>query len=186
MPKQLPKLLLTAVSDSSGGAASAFGFDPAELADYKKSGNRLVDFTEEDSVPLPGESILHEEVDILVCAALGDAITEKNMKGVKASIILELANGPVNEKAYDYLTKKGVIIIPDILANAGGVIVSYLEWLQNKAGEHWTEEKVNKELERYMVEAAAKAYDYSKKHDVSLKEAVIAIAISSILKKRGE
>jgi glutamate dehydrogenase/leucine dehydrogenase len=184
LPGYLPKLLLTAASDSSGGTASAFGFDPKELAAYKQAGKKLIDYDDEDSVSLPGESVLNEEVDILVLAALGDAITESNMKGIKAKIILELANGPVNEKAYDYLTDKGVIIIPDILANAGGVIVSYLEWLQNNSDEHWTEAKVNKELERYIVSAATKAYDYSTEHEVSLKEAVFAIAIQRILENR--
>ncbi|MBA3758680.1 Glu/Leu/Phe/Val dehydrogenase [Candidatus Saccharibacteria bacterium] len=186
LPKQLPKLLFTAASDSSGGVSSAFGFEPKELATYKSTGKRLVDFPEDDSVPLPGDSILQEEVDILVLAALGDVITEENMKSVKAKIILELANGPVNEKAYDYLTERGVIIIPDVLANAGGVVVSYLEWFQNRAQEHWAEERVNAELERYMVEAISKAYDYSVKHEVSLKEAAFALAIKRILEARRE
>jgi glutamate dehydrogenase/leucine dehydrogenase len=185
LPEYLPKLLLNAASDSSGGVASAFGFDPQELAAFKQSGKKLIDFAGEDSVDLPGESILYEDVDVLVLAALGDAITEANMKDIKATIILELANGPVNEAAYDYLTSKGVIIIPDILANAGGVVVSYLEWLQNKTKEHWPEEKVNKELERYSVSAANKAYDYAREHKVPLKEAVFAIAIQRILAARS-
>lgn len=184
MPTYLPKLLLTAASDSSGGAASAFGFDPTELAAYKGKGKKLVDYADDDSVVLQAEEILYEEVDILVLAALGDVITEKNMEHVKAKIILELANGPVNDKAYDYLSEKSVMIIPDILANAGGVIVSYLEWLQNKNAEHWPEEKVNSELERYLVDATRKAYDYAEEHDVSLKEAVFAIAISRILEAK--
>lgn len=186
LPEHLPKLLLVAASDSSGGVASAFGFDPQEIAAYKQDGKKLIDYENSDSVALPGESVMQEEVDILVLAALGDAITESNMKNVKTKIILELANGPVNEKAYDYLTDKGVIIIPDILANAGGVIVSYLEWLQNKNNEHWPEAKVNKELERYIVDAANRAYDYTQAHGVSLKEAVFAIAIQRVVEAKGE
>jgi glutamate dehydrogenase len=186
LQEYLPKLLLTAASDSSGGVASAFGFTPQELADYKKSGNKLIDFVDEDSMPLEDEDILYEEVDILVLAALGDVISEKNMGRIQAKIILELANGPINESAHDYLTKKGVLIIPDVLANAGGVIVSYLEWLQNKQKEQWPEKKVNKELEKYMITATDGILDYAKKHGMSLKESAFAIAISRILAARRE
>lgn len=177
----LPKLLVTAASDSSGGAASAFGFDSSELAVYKQAGKRLIDYTSDDSVQLKGEDILYEEVDVLVLAALGDVITKDNMKKVRAKIILELANGPIDETAYEYLTKKGVVIIPDILANAGGVIVSYLEWLQNKNGQHWSEAKVNKELESYLTKALKAALAYGKKQSLPLKEAALVLAIRRIL-----
>lgn len=180
----LPDLLLVAASDSSGGVASAFGFDPKELASYKQEGKKLIDFADDDSVQLQDEDILYEEVDVLVLAALGDVITEENMERVQAKIILELANGPLNEKAYEYLTKKGVLIIPDVLANAGGVIVSYLEWVQNKQNEQWTEERVNSELETYMESAMKAALEYSKKHNLPLKEAAFALAIRRILDAR--
>jgi glutamate dehydrogenase/leucine dehydrogenase len=108
------------------------------------------------------------------------------MKDVKAKIILELANGPVSEAAYDYLTKQGVLIIPDVLANAGGVIVSYLEWLQNREGEQWPEAKVNAELERYLTRATREIYGYSQQHKLPLKEAAFAVAIQRILQKRGD
>lgn len=182
----LPNLLLVAASDSSGGSASAFGFDPQDLASYKQESKKLVDYVDEDSVQLAGEDILYEEVDILVLAALGDVITEENMDRVRASVILELANGPINEAAYDYLTKKGVQIIPDVLANAGGVIVSFLEWQQNKQKEQWTEERVNSELETYIETAIQEALAYGKKHSLPLKEAALALAISRILEARGE
>lgn len=180
----LPDLILTAASDSSGGVASAFGFDPTELASYKQAGNKLVDFADDDSVSLAGDDILYEEVDILVLAALGDVITEKNMDQVRAKIVLELANGPLNEQAYEHLTEKGTLTVPDVLANAGGVIVSYLEWLQNKEGEHWSEERVNSELETYMESAMKAALEYSREHNVPLKEAAFAMAIKRILAAR--
>lgn len=184
LPDYLSNLLLVAASDSSGGVASAFGFDPQELASYKQGGNKLVTFADDDSVQLKDEDILYEEVDILVLAALGDVITEENMERVRAKVILELANGPLNEKAYNHLTKKGVLIIPDVLANAGGVIVSYLEWMQNKQNEQWAEERVNSELETYMESAMKAALDYSQKHKLPLKEAAFALAISRILKSK--
>lgn len=179
--RYLPKILINAASDSSGGVASAFGFDPQDLADYKLAGNKLIDFADEDSVKLTDEDILYEDVDILVLAALGDVITEKNMDRIQATIILELANGPINEAAHEYLTNKGILIIPDVLANAGGVIVSYLEWLQNKQNEQWPEEKVNKELETYITAASKDTMDYAQKHNLSLKESAFAIAVRRIL-----
>ena len=182
----LPDMLLVAASDSSGGVASAFGFDPEELAEYKKQGNKLIDFVDEESVRLEHEDILYEDVDVLVLAALGNVITEENMERIQARIILELANGPLNEKAYDYLIKKGVTIIPDVLANAGGVIVSYLEWLQNKKNERWNEDQVTSELESYIEEAMSSAMKYGKKHQLPLKEAAFALAIQRILAARGE
>jgi glutamate dehydrogenase/leucine dehydrogenase len=180
----LPKLLLTAATDSKGGISSAFGLDPEQLAAHKKAGRSLSEFEDEDAVAITNEQLIGEEVDILVLAALGDVITESNMKDVKARIILELANGPVNEAAYEYLTRQGVIIIPDVLANAGGVIVSYLEWEQNKKRESWDENRVNTRLEHYMVAAMKTATDYAKKHNLSLKESAFAVAITRILNER--
>lgn len=180
----LPKLLLTAATDSRGGISSAFGLDPEQLAAYKKAGRSLGEFEDEDAVAITNEQLIGEEVDILVLAALGDVITKSNMKDVKARIILELANGPVNETAHEYLTGQGVVIIPDVLANAGGVIVSYLEWEQNKKRESWDENRVNTRLEHYMVAAMKTATDYAKKHSISLKEAAFAVAITRILNER--
>jgi glutamate dehydrogenase/leucine dehydrogenase len=119
-----------------------------------------------------------------VLAALGDVITKENMDQVQAKMILELANGPVSEEADDYLTKNGVIIIPDIIANAGGVIVSYIELLQNRKGEQWSEGEVNKHLERYLVEAINTVFDHAATDKTSLKEAAFKTAIHRILGAR--
>jgi glutamate dehydrogenase/leucine dehydrogenase len=181
----LPTLQLTAATDSSGGISSAFGLDAKGLAAYKNQGKRLADYVADDSVQITNDQLLHEEVDVLVLAALGDAITKDNVNGVQAKIVLELANGPVSDEAYELLAKRGVTVIPDILANAGGVIVSYLEWLQNRTGEQWTEDKVNKELEKYLVPATQKALDYADKHRQSLKEAALALAMRRILDARA-
>jgi len=182
--KEHPEWELIAATDSSGGVSDAFGLSAKGLDEYKKKGGRLIDYKSDSSVAITNNQFIAEEVDILVLAALGDVITEENMKTVRAGIIIELANGPVNEAAYDYLTKKGVLVIPDVLANAGGVIVSYLEWLQNKKGEHWDEDKVNQELERYMVKAVNDAYEFGKENDMSLKEAAFALAIRRILEAK--
>jgi len=177
----LPNLLLTAASDSSGGVSSAFGFDHEIISSYKKNGQQLDEHVSEDSVALSNGQLLSEDVDILVLGALGDVITEDNMKDVKARIILELANGPVNAAAFDYLSKKGVIIIPDILANAGGVIVSLLEWQQNRAQEHWTEQQVDEKLDTILKRAVDAVDDTASKEKVPLKEAAFIVAIQRLL-----
>lgn len=178
-----PNWQLVAATDSSGGISSTSPLSAKELDGFKKSGGHLIDFPAHNSKPITNEEFIGEKVDVLVLAALGDVVTENNMKNISARIVLELANGPVNEKAYNYLTDKGILVIPDILANAGGVIVSYLEWLQNKRGEHWSEEKVNIELEKYLVKATNEAYKYVETEGLSLKEAAIALAIKRLLGK---
>jgi len=111
---------------------------------------------------------------------LENAVTDKNAAGVKAQIVLELANGPVSYDAYKELSARGVNVVPDILANAGGVIVSYLEWLQNKNEEHWAEDKVNRELENYLVKATDQVCDMAQKQNITLTEAAFAIAIKRL------
>ena len=178
-----PNWRLVAATDSTGGPYKAEGLSASDVAAYKKNIGSLQDYRATDVQTIKSHELIGRDVDVLVVAAMGDVITEANMEAVQAKIILELANGPINEAAYNHLTKKGVLIVPDVLANAGGVIVSYLEWLQNKSGEHWSEARVNQELETYMVPAMAAAQAYADdKHD-SLKEAAFALAIQRILKK---
>lgn len=176
--KEQPGWILTAASDSSGGVVNSQGLDAAKLEEFKHGGGRFADY--------PGQKIsvnklFEQNNDVLVLAALGDSINEKNMRAVKARYIVELANGPISEPAYKYLSGKGVIIIPDILANAGGVIVSYLEWLQNKNEEHWPKDKVNNRLEDYMVKAVDQIYQLSVDKKVTLKEAAFMQAISRLI-----
>jgi glutamate dehydrogenase/leucine dehydrogenase len=178
-----PSWKIVAATDSSGGLYTQQGLSSMSLDAYKQQGGRLNEYQLAGAKPISGGELASVKADVLVLAALGDVVTESNMKEVDAKIILELANGPVNDAAYEYLTNAGHIIVPDILANAGGVIVSYLEWLQNKSGEHWTEDLVNSELERYMTTAIASAYVYSQQQSVSLKEAAFALAAKRILSK---
>jgi len=132
-------------------------------------------------VNISNENILELPVDILVPAALENVINEKNMKNIKAKIIIEMANGPLTEEAYDYLTKKGVIIVPDVLANCGGVVVSYLEWVQNKTGYYWNEEEVNDKLAIMMNKAFEKIWKKSIEKKIPLKQASFDLAIESIV-----
>jgi glutamate dehydrogenase/leucine dehydrogenase len=115
-----------------------------------------------------------------VPAALENVINEKNMKNIKAKVIIEMANGPITEKAYEYLTKNGVIIVPDVLANSGGVTVSYLEWVQNKAGYYWSEEEVNSKLEAMMRQAFEAIWKKATEKKIPLKQAAFEVAIEKI------
>ncbi len=125
--------------------------------------------------------VLREPADVLVLAALGDAVTDINAHHIRAKTVLELANGPVSSVAYQQLTDRGVVVIPDVVANAGGVIVSYLEWLQNRRSEHWTEQKVTQHLERYLQKASRDMIQYAAAHDLSLKEGALALAMKRLV-----
>lgn len=183
--QQHPNWKLVAATDSSGGLLLNDGLSAVDLNDYKAKQGRLYEYELPNAIHLTNDELIAADVDVLVLAALGDAVTEKNMHGVKARIIVELANGPINETAHDYLIDRGVTIIPDIVANAGGVIVSYLEWLQNKQGERWDETEVNNRLEQILVKAIHAINSYSQSHRLSLKEAAFAVAIGRILKAKG-
>ena len=130
---------------------------------------------------ITNEELLELPVDILVPAALENVINSQNMDKIQAKIIIEMANGPISEEAYDYLTKKGVLIVPDVLANSGGVAVSYLEWEQNMKGETWSEEKVNKKLYSMMESAFEEIWQTYTKKKISLKQAAFETAIGRII-----
>ncbi len=176
--KQHPDWKMIAVTDSSGGIYSPDGFSAKEIDDFKKSGGRLADY--KTGQKISGEDLIGQPADVLVLAALEDAVGDKNVGEIKTKIVLELANGPVAYDAYKSLSQKGITDIPDILANSGGVIVSYLEWLQNKKNQQWSEAKVNQELEKLLVAATGKVYARMQKNDLTLKEAAFAEAIAKL------
>ncbi len=130
---------------------------------------------------ISNQEMLELPVDILVPSALESVINRQNMDKIKAKIIVEMANGPLTEEAYEYLTKKGVIIIPDVLANAGGAAVSYFEWLQNMHNEKWSEQKVNQKLESVMTKAFDNLWQRSIREKVSLKQAAMETAIERLI-----
>lgn len=180
-------MAVVAISDSKGAVVqeknshSKFdGLDIKKIMQYKKEKGELPGkkITNEDLLELP--------VDILVPAALENVINKENMHKIQAKIIIEMANGPISEEAYDYLTQKGVLIVPDVLANSGGVAVSYLEWYQNRKGQTWTEEEVNKRLHTMMKEAFEKIWETYQKRKTSLKEAAFETALERIVKKNNE
>jgi glutamate dehydrogenase/leucine dehydrogenase len=178
--QQHPEWKLVAVTDSSGGVYDAAGLSAKKIDKFKKAGGKLADFKQGKRIS--DTDIIGIESDILVLAALENAVNEDNVSQIKADIVLEMANGPVTYEGYKKLVAKQTQVIPDILANSGGVIVSYLEWAQNKAGEHWPEDKVNRELENYLMKATDKVYEIMnmKDKDLTLKEAAFAAAIERL------
>ena len=132
------------------------------------------------------EEIVGVKADVLVFAALGEVVHADNENEVQAPIILELANGPVDDIALQHLERRGVRVIPDVIANAGGVVVSYLEWQQNRAGTHWDIETVNNELDTIMVGAMTDMLTRAEKDDVSMKEAAFMIALERLAVFEGD
>ena len=177
-------LKIVAISDSRGGVYEPDeGINVRKAMDAKRHGGAISAYGEgkREVKVISNSELLTLDVDILVLAALDNAVTEENMTDIKAGMILELANGPTNEKAHDYLVENGKLVIPDIIANAGGVVVSYLEWLQNRKGETWSEKRVNKQLEKIMVQAVDDMYKRSVKEEISYKEAAFEMAIERLI-----
>ena len=129
---------------------------------------------------ISNSELLELECDILVPAAMEDQITDENAGNIKAKLIVEGANGPTSANADKILNDKGIIVVPDILANAGGVTVSYFEWVQNRMGYFWTEERVNRRADRVMKSAFDVVFEAGKKHIVSLRTAAYIVAIDKV------
>lgn len=171
---------ILAVSDSKGGVYNEKGIDPFCVQKSKEESGTVQNCSEGKNVS--NEELLEIECDVLVLAALENQVTEANMKNIHAKIILELANGPTTAEADEYLSKKGTVIIPDILANSGGVTVSYFEWLQNHIQYYWPEEEVQMKLKRLMIEAATRVFDLQQEYDCSMREAAYISAFDRLEK----
>ena len=174
-----PNWNIVAVSDSTATITDETGLDSQALTQFKKAHKSFKDYP--TARVLPPKIVFNQKVDILVLAALNDAVTSDNMKDIQADMLVELANGPINEKAEQYLQAQSLQILPDIIANAGGVIVSYLEWQQNLKSEQWSEERVNQELEIYMKQAVDAMYYYAQQYNASFKEAAVSLALKRLV-----
>lgn len=150
------------------------------LKDVRFARTVMDDLADETTNLLDSGAILRLPVDVLVLAALEDAVTQDNVTDVQAPIVLELANGPIDEHAYAELSKRGTVIIPDIVANAGGVVVSYFEWQQNLANERWSVMEVNTKLDRILSKATHDMIAYAETEQISLKQAAFQIAIARL------
>jgi len=174
------------VSDSKGGAYNPQGIDPSEILDYKTKTSTVKGFPKAEFIS--NKDLLEIECDVLVPAALEGVITKKNANNIKAKIIAEAANGPTTPGADEILYHRGVFMIPDILANAGGVTVSYFEWIQGLYGYFWDEERVNRRLKKLMVRAFNEVLKLAQREKIDNRTAAYIYAVSQVaeaMKARG-
>ena len=174
---------IIAVSDSKSGIYNPKGLDIVKLLEHKKKTGSLSNFGDSRSKYITNEKLLELKCDLLVPAAFENVIVDANVKKVKARAILELANGPVTPEADEILFKKGLPVIPDVLANSGGVIVSYFEWNQNLKNEHWSEKEVFNKLKPMMKNAAQKIFQKAKENSTDLRRSAFILALERIKNK---
>jgi glutamate dehydrogenase/leucine dehydrogenase len=178
------------VSDSKGGVYCENGLDAAAMLKCKieKGSVQECETQADHCTRVTNEELLEQDCDILVLAALENQVTEANAANIKAKYIIELANGPTTPEADKILEKNGVLVIPDILANAGGVTVSYFELVQNEAGYYWTADKIQRRLKPIMIKATQRIKEMMEKYNCSMRQAAFVSAMSrleAMLKKRG-
>lgn len=172
---------ILAVSDSKGGIYNPAGLDIQKVLDYKKNTGSLANFPESKNIS--NEELLEVECDLLIPAAFENQITDANADKIHAKAILELANGPITPEADEILFKKSIPIVPDILANSGGVTVSYFEWDQNLKGEHWSEKEVFEKLIPLMNDASKKIAENAKSSNTDLRRGAFILALERIQEK---
>jgi glutamate dehydrogenase/leucine dehydrogenase len=169
----------THVSDVTGAVYNPDGIDIDGLSEYVTRTGSVQGY--QGTTQIKPEEVLTAKVDILIPAALESVITDKNARRIKCKIIAEGANGPTTPGADTILNKKGIMVIPDILCNAGGVTVSYFEWVQNRIGYFWSEDEVNRRLEEKMVAAFGDVLAMSLEHKVSMRIAAFMVAIERLI-----
>jgi len=172
---------ILAISDLSGAYYNPDGIDIEQAIAYRESNNESLEGLTNVEV-LTSEELLTLDVDVLIPAAKEDVITVHNAKKIKAKLIVEGANGPTSYKADSIINEQGILVIPDILANAGGVTVSYFEWVQNRQGYKWTRERVNRRSDRILKEAFDKVYQTAVKYKVHSRIAAYIVAIDKVAK----
>jgi len=173
---------VVAVQDHTGSLYKSTGIDAVALLDHVAKTGGVGGFPEADAVT--NEEFWTVESDILIPAALENQITEKNAGKIKTKIVVEGANGPTTTAADDILHDRGILVIPDVVANAGGVTVSYFEWVQDFSSFFWTEDEINQRLERVMREAFAAVWQVSSEQNVSVRTAAFIVACKRILQAR--
>ena len=177
---------IVAITDAQGGVYNAKGLDIGKMLDYAREHQTIDGFPGGD--PITNDDLFALDVSVLIPAALENQITADNAGAIRAKIVIEGANGPTTPDACRMLHERGVLVVPDILANSGGVTVSYFEWVQDRYGYFWEEHEVNARLERKMREAFAAVLQTSLQYNVDLRTAAYIVAISrvgSVTKLRG-
>ena len=180
-------LKIVALSDISGGIYDPNGFDPYKVEEYAQNNGGVIKGYP-GAKAISNEEVLEQDVTVLIPAALELQITGKNADKIKAKMIVEAANGPTDADADAILEKRGIPVVPDVLANGGGVTVSYFEWVQNLYRYFWTEEEVIDRQEQMMVKAFANVYDAAKKYNTTMRVGAYIVALNALaepLKLRG-
>ncbi len=170
---------IVAVSDTSGGIFNSEGFDIKELMKHKEADKSVQEYNGE---PITGEELFELDVDVLVLAALEDAITERNAEDVKAKIIIEGANNPVTNDACQIFKENGKALIPSILASSGGLIASYIEWHKGKSGSLTDKEETYSTIDKLISNTFLSIAKYAKEKELSYREASFAIAVQKVVK----
>lgn len=170
---------VTAISDVSGGYYNKQGIDITAALAYRNAHNGTLDGYM-GAEKITNEELLALPVDVLVPAAKEDVITAENADSIQAKMIVEGANGPTSANADDIINEKGILVVPDILANAGGVTVSYFEWVQNRIGYKWTLDRVNRRADRIMKDAFDRVFETAQKYKVSMRLAAYMVAIDKV------
>jgi glutamate dehydrogenase/leucine dehydrogenase len=172
---------VVAVSDSKGAIYNGDGLDWEAVLKHKQSTQHRTVAGFPGCESITGRDLLELDVDILVPAALENAITSENVARIRAPVVAEAANGPVTPEADAFLHRSGKTVIPDILANSGGVLVSYYEWVQNRNGDHWSEEYIDDRLQRWMKAAFDNVWQLKATHNVDMRTAAGILAVSRIV-----
>jgi glutamate dehydrogenase/leucine dehydrogenase len=170
---------IIALSDSKGGIYNPKGINPMKVYEHKKKVGSVQNFGECENIT--NKELLETKTDILVPAALENQITKENAENINIRLLVEGANGPTTPKASAILNEKGVFMVPDILANSGGVTVSYFEWVQNLNREHWSEEVVLNKLERKINKSFENVYNAMKQNETDMRTAAFMLAISRVV-----
>ena len=172
---------VVAISDLTGAYYNENGINIQNAIDYRSKNNGTLEGYSEAQL-IPGEDVLTLPVDVLIPAAMENVITKKNANLIQAKLIVEGANGPTSAKADSIINEKGIVVVPDILANAGGVTVSYFEWVQNRLGYKWTHERVNRRSDRIMKDAFDSVYKTMVEYKVSSRISAYIVAIDKVAK----
>lgn len=179
---------IVAVSDHTGALYCETGLNIEKIASFAKERNLLIDYKEDGVKSISNEELLEMDVDVLIPAAIDSVISKDNCERVRAKMIAEGANGPLTKEAVEYLTEKNVFIIPDILCNAGGVVVSYFEWVQGLAHFFWDHDQINKTLHAILEKAFFEVVEKADHYKIDMKKAAMIAALSKLsaaMKLRG-
>ncbi|MEN3035690.1 MAG: glutamate dehydrogenase, partial [Candidatus Methanosuratincola sp.] len=171
---------IVAVSDSKGGIYNKDGLNVNAVADFKAKTGSVANFPGAKSIT--NEELLEAACDILIPAALENQINASNADKINAKLVAEGANGPIAPEADEILFQKGIMVIPDILANAGGVSTSYFEWVQNLQNYYWTLEEVRTKLDALMVKAFNNVYEKANKHKIDMRMGAYACAVDRVVR----